>query len=423
MSTTVTLQPATGIDAYLSKADPTANFGAADNLVAGNLRALSVDYANRIVLQFDVSSIPAYANISSAVLTLDAISGNGISNSTFTLHRVTASWTHLGVTWNTRDGSTAWSSQGGDFVASAADTTSVATSTTDMVFSSLASLVADALLNRSGILNVLIKGPENTGTNTYLNVVSSHRTTGEKPKLVVTYTVPTFTVVDNGDGTGATATIGGTSGAANAVLVASWSGTDSTGWLSKGSRTGDGTLTLDLDPGYYWAQLLCDGVPRGLAYFRVSDSEYSIHYVAALAAQAAIRSLALADVDSDNVLVQKVPWDRPANDNYPKIIISTIGTETMRKGAGTNVRDDVGYPLMISIIDKDKQTLEDNHSRNLLWRQRIAQGVRNQTLGSIPEIYDCTLEPRAIVDPGWFQQNKWHSSMVLIPLSRERRGA
>lgn len=419
---TLTIQPATGVDSYLSESAQSANFGATDNIVAGNIHATGVDYSHRIVLQFDATDIPAYASVSSAVLTLDAISGSGISSTTFTAHRVTSTWTHLGVTWLTRDGSTAWTSSGGDYVALAADTTTAATSTSDLVFSSLAALVTDAIQNRSGIVYVMVKGPEDTGSSSFLNLVSSHNATGEKPKLVVTYTVPTFTIADNGDGTGAVATIGGTSGAANSVLVASWSGTSSTGWLSGGSRTGDGTVALSLDAGYYWAILLVDSLPRGLVYFHTTSSSYSVHYQCALATQTAIRNLALTGVDSDDVVVQKLPWDQKNTGTYPKIVIATAGTESMARGAGTNIRDDVGYPVIVSIFDRDEETLTSNHSRNLLWRQSIARAMRNQSVSGVTEVFDCILEPGAIVDPGWFNQNTYHSTFVLRFLSREVRG-
>jgi hypothetical protein len=64
---------------------------------------------------------------------------------------------------------------------------------------------------------------------------------------------PTITAVDNGLGTGATVTITlGDASAVNTVYTASLSAMT---WVSSGSRTGNGTVTLTLTPGNYWIQV------------------------------------------------------------------------------------------------------------------------------------------------------------------------
>lgn len=68
---------------------------------------------------------------------------------------------------------------------------------------------------------------------------------------------PTLTVADNGDGTGAVATVAASSaGSTNTVYTAPWStaGNNLT-WTAATSRTGDGTVALALADGFYVARV------------------------------------------------------------------------------------------------------------------------------------------------------------------------
>lgn len=65
---------------------------------------------------------------------------------------------------------------------------------------------------------------------------------------------PSLSVADNGDGTGAVATISGsTAGASNTVQAVSLSASGSVSWTDFGPRTGDGTQALALSDGRYLA--------------------------------------------------------------------------------------------------------------------------------------------------------------------------
>lgn len=59
----------------------------------------------------------------------------------------------------------------------------------------------------------------------------------------------TLSVSDNADGTGGVATISGSQGGTVTVYSLSQFGTT---WTSRGTRTGDGTVTLALADGWYW---------------------------------------------------------------------------------------------------------------------------------------------------------------------------
>jgi outer membrane protein assembly factor BamB len=106
-------------DATLQKALPTTNDGA-----AAIIRALGeANNTSRALVQFDLTGITSTAAVKVANLRA-VVSTPPITSRNQAVHRVTGAtpWTEGGVTWNTRDGATAWGTAGGDFSATAIDT-------------------------------------------------------------------------------------------------------------------------------------------------------------------------------------------------------------------------------------------------------------------------------------------------------------
>ena len=89
---------------------------------------------------------------------------------------------------------------------------------------------------------------------------------------------PVLAVADNGDGTGAVATItNATSGTTNTVMVGNWNhGIGTVSFTSGGSRTGNGTVSLSLAVGTYWAYVQSTATdaeePSNFVFFRVTDT-------------------------------------------------------------------------------------------------------------------------------------------------------
>ncbi len=184
------VQPSTtGVDTYISANSTSTNFGTSISFAVGDIFS-ATDKANRGLIRMDVTSLTSEMVITSAVLTLAITAKTNISSATdFTVHRCTRStWTNAGATWLTYDGSNAWTTSGGDYVSTAADTTSITNSDTTLVFDGMVALVEDARTNRSGSLEMLIKGPETAGANKFIAIGSSDNTTlSNRPKLTVGY--------------------------------------------------------------------------------------------------------------------------------------------------------------------------------------------------------------------------------------------
>ena len=238
---------------------------------------------------------------------------------------------------------------------------------------------------------------------------------------------PTLTVTDNADGTGAVATLaGGTVGATNIVYYQPVNGQlGSATWSVGGFRTGNGTVSLSLATGFYWFHCLAVEAPSTLVsnfvYLAVTNGTDPIHERILDAVQARIQGLALSGVPSGQVYVRKVPWTKETT--FPCVQVAPIGVERIQPNQGTNVRDDIGYPVLVVLADTDDQKQQTNRARNLLWRHRVIKAFRSQRLTGVSEVHNCTVEPQAILPPSeWRNDSRWIGALVLRFVTREARG-
>lgn len=103
-------------DSSITIYEPYANYGSETSLYINSF----LDHQQRSLVQFDLSSIPSGATISSATLKLYYGSHYGGSEAapagrTYWAYRVTHSWTESGVTWDSYDGTNPWTTAGSDY--------------------------------------------------------------------------------------------------------------------------------------------------------------------------------------------------------------------------------------------------------------------------------------------------------------------
>jgi hypothetical protein len=239
----------------------------------------------------------------------------------------------------------------------------------------------------------------------------------------------TFSIADDIDGTGFTVTTSSFTANATPKYMA-FTGSLGSTWSSYGSNiTGNGATALDLGVGYffiYFANASTGAAESPVFYVHSSSSGTSVHYACCTAAQAKIRSLSLTSIDNSDVIIRKLDSDRGADDgtyDYPMIVISSFGVETLPKTGGTNARDEVIYPVVVTILAADNQDLSTNQNKYLLWRQKISRAFRNQNLTDVAEIYTVTVQPGPITSPqAFWERNLYHSSLIIKCHSREIRG-
>ena len=218
---------------------------------------------------------------------------------------------------------------------------------------------------------------------------------------------PTLAVSDNADGTGAEATISGAaSGATVTVYTIAVDDEFSTGAaVSGGSRMGNGTVSLDLDPGVYWVYAVATesgaSAASNLVYLCVTTGADSTQQRILEAVQATIRGLSLDGIDSANVYIRSNPWDRDLT--KPCVVISQH-TEQIPANEGTNLRDQIGYAAIVTFVKKSNEDVTTSRNGYFEWRRRSMAAFRNGRLAGVSEVFRCVVEPLPILHPSGFDK-------------------
>ena len=217
--------PADGMDDSFQSYRPNLSSGAATWLLAGDYPT-SFWGIIRCALRFDLSAIPTGSTINSATLSLYQAGQGDTSTPTMDVHYLTRDWTEGtgywtqsgdGATWDTYDGSSNWSSPGGDFnaVASASAVAPAATAVwVDWDLTALTQSWVSGTVNNLGM--IIKKDVENpAGSDVKLFYSSDFSADPSlRPKLVIEY-VPapgsiTVTIDEtwNRDGSPGTSSVG-----------------------------------------------------------------------------------------------------------------------------------------------------------------------------------------------------------------------
>lgn len=215
---------------------------------------------------------------------------------------------------------------------------------------------------------------------------------------------PTLTVADNADLTGVVATIASSNVAATNTLYRQrvdgelGSGT----WTSSGSRTGDGTIAVSLAVrGFYWwyvkSVLSGESTISNLAYEPVTDGDDDVITRAIAAIVARIKLLTLTDI-GDDVFTRPLS-DDPTLPTLPCCIVCEEPTPRQFAG-GTNIRDDVGYPIQVLFMASTGLGPDAPVGKYRQWFQSAERAFRFQRLAGLTEAYGaCTIEPLKTLDP------------------------
>lgn len=141
--------------------------------------------------------------------------------------------------------------------------------------------------------------------------------------------------------------------------------------------------------------------------------------------QTTIQGLNLTGLADANVLIHKVPRDiekdMAATSPLPAVIISPRDAEGLDPMQGTNLADDVVYPIQVVILDQDGQSQTANLDQYLLWRESIRRKFNNKRLAGITEVISVTVQPKTIVDAERWVKGQFVSAQVLMVTSRETR--
>ncbi len=242
---------------------------------------------------------------------------------------------------------------------------------------------------------------------------------------------PSLAVVDNANGTG-TATVSSSDAAAtNTIYTTPADGNLSSAvWTSRGSRTGDGAVTLTLANGIYWvrcrsetATQSAEAEPRLLA---VTDGLADVHERIVLAVVSRLQSLTLAgtadstpDIPGSRIYDQMLPAEDLVQ--FP-CVLATIEGEKEQLRLVVMGRDDYGYPVRVQICDRADQNASLARGKYLNWRHQCMEALISQRLPGVSEVQDCVIEPATIIDPRLPSYKYMVSGFVARFFARRPRG-
>lgn len=131
------------------------------------------------------------------------------------------------------------------------------------------------------------------------------------------------------------------------------------------------------------------------------------------AVKTAIDGLSLSGTPT--VTVQKQPWS-------PNSVAAgiTVCPAVEQLGDGTNIRNDVGYGVLVAMCQPSNHDLTTGVETLLKWRQKILRAFHNTTaLAAVA--YSSAVEPGPVFDWGAFL-NQWDTSILIIRVkTREAR--
>lgn len=248
---------------------------------------------------------------------------------------------------------------------------------------------------------------------------------------------PTLAITDLANGTGATATVSGaTGGTTNTLYSQSVDGEIGTStWTSRGSRSGNGSISVALTTmGYYWWKLVStDGSTAdvsNLVYQPLTNGSDAIHERLMSAIQSRLQGLTFAamtspagSISSSDIVIKKVAIDREGHiPNKPCIIIAPVNREKINHAGGTNIRDEVSYPVGVVIVAADNQQLTTNRAVFLKWREQVVRALENFRPTAVTEINRVTVDPEAIFPVPQWLKNLVASAVVANGVAWQSRG-
>lgn len=245
---------------------------------------------------------------------------------------------------------------------------------------------------------------------------------------------PTVAIADNEDGMGATATVTeATQGTTNTIYTQPLTGDLGVGeWSSAGSRSSNGAVALDLDPGIYRGYCLSElsGNSRAseVIDFIVTTGTSSIYSQILDAVQARLRLLQLAGLESANVVVREVPLERLLPDELGQLtgnagIVIAPQRDTFDPRAGVTTHDDLVYGVWVCFFASSNQDRTGAKIPGVtLWRERVSKAFRNQRLPGVSGVFNSGVESSDVFPYQAWVSNRTISSLLLKFTSRESRG-
>lgn len=146
----------------------------------------------------------------------------------------------------------------------------------------------------------------------------------------------------------------------------------------------------------------------------------SLQKQTAAAIVTAIQALDLEGIQDDEIVARKVARE----DTHIDYGI-TVSWEDEREARGTNERDDIGYPFVVTMCQGTSRGATDEMAKLSKWRENIRRTFHNKRLTGISStgtnVIPCTVQHRDVTVPKEYLASKDVSQLVITAWFRESR--
>ena len=183
-------------DTYLRETFPNNNFGTQTKLIIGNVSGGT--HYNSLIRDENITTIPSEDTILSGKLQFYVNNSVGTSNLTLRAYRVNANWTESQATWNNRITGTAWSTAGGDYIATEIGSVNI-TNQSGVYYNITITNAVRGWVNGSYNNYGIILSAPNTSEGNYRELASTEESnTAQRPKIIIDHSdnaIPTISEV------------------------------------------------------------------------------------------------------------------------------------------------------------------------------------------------------------------------------------
>lgn len=146
----------------------------------------------------------------------------------------------------------------------------------------------------------------------------------------------------------------------------------------------------------------------------------SVHDSAIDAVRQGILDLKLTGLTSQNIHLRKVPWD---NINRPQYGVTlspqvTDGSAETVEADGSNERDDIGYPIYVTMVMSTGKGWDQNRETMAEWRQKIWRTFHRKRLASFSVAgvnqIGCYVKPVTIHLPQQYVNDNLDVGQLLV---------
>lgn len=137
-----------------------------------------------------------------------------------------------------------------------------------------------------------------------------------------------------------------------------------------------------------------------------------------------IVGLELAGIARDNIVVQIAAADRGGDlplQRRPAVLLAPHAAERLDGAAGTNLRDEVVYPVLVALLADERGDPAEDFEQFTRWRGQLCTALHRQRLPAAG-CHLLEVEPLELVDRAvWSERQLWLSCLVVHCHTRELR--